>query len=369
VAGNTAAAVDFVVAMVIRSAHISGVDTRDQAIAWMNDVRIGNDHWDPWITTVTHYYNGCAPGASCYSARYASYRDHTANVYNEMGASFWATSTFGAAFVSQSFPFAADPFPLSAGSEMAGYLELRNTGTEAWHPGQTFLGTTEPRDVASPIAASGWVNDHRAASIDHDVNPGETGRFNFSVRAPAAAGDYDQFFNVVQEGVTWFSDSGGPIDRQLEIRVTSTPAATTPCPTGIGADWSCEGSDRVSCTSGMVMREACAHGCTGGACNPETTTDLDMDGFSGLDCDDMDPTVHPGATEVCGDAIDQDCDGADQACGGGDGGRVSRPDGGVTPVRGGGIASGGCSATPGRTSAGGVWIALCAALWIARRRR
>jgi hypothetical protein len=52
--------------------------------------------------------------------------------------------------------------------------------------------------------------------------------------------------------------------------------------------------------------------------------DLDADGHTactcgGDDCDDADDTVYPGASEVCGDQIDQDCDqgcgtGTDPAC-------------------------------------------------------
>lgn len=129
---------------------------------------------------------------------------------------------FRATYVAQSFPLASTPFELAPGAVVAGTLDLRNEGTEPWTPGSTFLGTTEPRDVASPLAGPDWISPNRAATVASVTMPGEVGRFAFSVRAPAAPGVYPQYFNLLQEGVAWFSDpgQGGPVDGQIQIRLT-----------------------------------------------------------------------------------------------------------------------------------------------------
>lgn len=51
----------------------------------------------------------------------------------------------------------------------------------------------------------------------------------------------------------------------------------------------------------------------------KTESDMDEDGYisaasGGNDCDDTNPAIHPGVIDICGDLIDQDCDGTVREC-------------------------------------------------------
>tara|TARA_B100001750_G_scaffold218321_1_gene204380 strand:- start:2161 stop:3669 length:1509 start_codon:yes stop_codon:yes gene_type:complete len=363
VAGNVQAAIDFVISrMIYRSGNngipASGISNRDQAVAWMNGVRPGNARFAKWVEFITKYYNGCV-SCSDYSNRYARYRDHATNIYDEMGASFWAVNNdWAASFVSQSFPFAAMDFEVPAGTEIAGYIELRNEGAQTWTPGSTYLGTTEPRDGASPLAASDWENDHRPASVESATAPGAVGRFAFSVRAPDELGDYPQYFNLVQEGEAWFSS---PPDNQLQIRVTSV---ANECG-AVGAAWECTGTMRQRCSAGGLEVETCPMACVDGEC-VDGFADADGDGHNtSVDCDDTDADIHPGAEDPCGDGVDSNCDGVDEcgAVGNPDGGLVAGGDGSTVPAT---ELSGGCAAGGRGTGFAGL---LLLGLALIRRRR
>jgi lysozyme len=155
-----------------------------------------------------------------------------------------AAEHYGAEFVAQSFPYAVEALVMKAGETIPASITLKNTGTKAWDA-NTRLGTTEPRDRASVFADDTWIGPNRPAGVSGSVAPGETYEFQFNLRAPAEPGTYYEYFGVLEEGVTWFSDPGqaGPPDNQLQAQIQVVPG-DNPVGTGggSGSGWGTGGS-------------------------------------------------------------------------------------------------------------------------------
>lgn len=64
-------------------------------------------------------------------------------------------------------------------------------------------------------------------------------------------------------------------------------------------------ADRTQCSSNPACKESC---------------DADLDGYTnsscgGQDCDDTNHSIYPAAPEICGDSVDNNCNGkADEGC-------------------------------------------------------
>lgn len=97
----------------------------------------------------------------------------------------------------------ASPASIVPGGDVPVVVRVQNTGLETWpaggdHPVRLgyhwFDGT--------PVAV---VWDGARATLPHDVNPGEQLSFTVTVRAPRAEGTFILAWDMVQEGVGWFS--------------------------------------------------------------------------------------------------------------------------------------------------------------------
>ena len=140
-----------------------------------------------------------------------------------------SSSSYGAGYVSQSFPLASTALTMTAGQTLPSYIELKNTGSQAWD-GKTHLGTTQPRDRTSVFADSTWLAPNRPAGVTGSVAVGGTYKFAFDLHAPSKPGTYLEYFNLVEEGVAWFSDpgQGGPPDDDLEVQIVVVAGPDTP---------------------------------------------------------------------------------------------------------------------------------------------
>ena len=101
---------------------------------------------------------------------------------------------------------------MNRGDQIVFWVEYQNTGGITWDSSVVKLGTANPLDRTSsfynPISGSGWLSPNRIIMSSNSIVPGQNVRFNFSVKAPNAAGVYNEYFRPVADGFNWMEDNG-----------------------------------------------------------------------------------------------------------------------------------------------------------------
>jgi GH25 family lysozyme M1 (1,4-beta-N-acetylmuramidase) len=118
----------------------------------------------------------------------------------------------------QSYPIVSQgEVTVHVGETATGWVKLTNTGSQSWEPGTVWLAPI-PRDQDSPYASPSWQSPTRISTVAQEVPPGQVGQFELDITGHQVGEDILSL-GWVAEGVTWFSDSGGPADGYFAVKV------------------------------------------------------------------------------------------------------------------------------------------------------
>lgn len=140
---------------------------------------------------------------------------------------------------------------VTPGEETTLWVELRNDGNTPWQvsgDNAVKLGTARALDRISAFAMPGWLSPNRTVVADKVVNPGEIGRFTFTIKAPDKVGTYKEYFRLVVERITWMNDLG----IYWEITVNEELVLKNPIQVGLSSTTS---DMTISSDAGMVIRK------------------------------------------------------------------------------------------------------------------
>lgn len=169
--------------------------------------------YNPGNNTVGHRDAGqsSCPGNNLYNAL-GTVRAHAANYFDYYSRWQQYDYSYQGQGVNGS---PANSVSLRAFQTATFYLDLKNEGSTAWSTSNVRLGTDRPMNRASGFAHSSWINSSRPGTFagrvsggslvaDSSIEPGEVGRFQFTIQAPNANGAIQEYFQPVAEGYTWF---------------------------------------------------------------------------------------------------------------------------------------------------------------------
>ncbi|MDP9211742.1 MAG: SpoIID/LytB domain-containing protein [bacterium] len=101
-------------------------------------------------------------------------------------------------------------------------IDLKNTGTSVWRNDTLYdfkLGTSHGKDRSSIAYNDTWQTPNRVGAFDgtveddtvtetHEVQPGETARFTFDIKAPSGGTNHREYFQPLIERFAWLKDIG-----------------------------------------------------------------------------------------------------------------------------------------------------------------
>jgi hypothetical protein len=230
---------------------------------------------------------------------------------------------------------------ITACTEPAGYVASAgdcDDADAAFHPGAFEIDCDDPNDYNcdgstgyADVDRDGWEACEDCDDSAAAINP------TAAEICDAIDDDCDGTIDLgATDGTDWWPDADadgyGDASRALvacvgpggwigvgddcdDADAAVNPAATEAC--GTAYDDDCDGvangEGADGCADWYVDADEDGYGAEGGAClcvatAPYTTA-------IGEDCDDADASVNPDGTEVCGDGVDDDCDGLATGCG------------------------------------------------------
>lgn len=181
-------------------------------VAMQNQATAGLYNYTPYQPNAAALANlyGTGDGCSAYGNRnfWRMFIDWFGSPHNNTPFAWayegqWEYSDSGR---TQSFSSVATTTP---GGKVYVRVKARNMGNQTWDQSFLHIAASRPMDAPSQLAEAGWVSNSRAAKmLESSVAPGQIATFEFALQAPAQAGTYSQYFNLVAEGRTWLNDLG-----------------------------------------------------------------------------------------------------------------------------------------------------------------